>query len=773
MRTSAVTGSFLLKAFLIMIVTGVLIPHKSMSQGDEPRLRGALVSAAKSAKGVTLLLDRARNYYDSEWNYDNKAKVDSAYPYLLEAKRISAAIGNKRLHQQTLVQIGAYYFRCNQIAKADQSFQKAIQYEGNFRGTAIEAGHWYEWAERTPPLDSLLNKKLSRYRQSLRLYDNLKNTGRSIWIKQCIARTYLDQGMADAAEKLLRILISHREINPHTLSYVYDLLSTVESTRGNFNNAIKYALEALKKAVKTNDLFLQSKVYSRLGGFYNELGQPKLSIEYNYYAMDALKKIKEPNVHAKFYAYTLLRQIVGDLILRRQPQTALKFLIETNAQLFPKSAFASQYVAASLGDCYAALGRYKQAESQYLLAIQRAEKNGRYMDQQKEYLNLAQMAVKWKRYDKAYRYVRKYQMFPQDNKDAVDNKEIHKIHFKIDSAGHRFVDAIRHLQAYQYMNDSIFSEKKSRQINELQIQYETSQKQQNILLLKRKSRLQQQELEAEALTTSLVLTGLIVLSIISGLLYYAYREKKKSNAKLEQQKQIIHDKNRSLEQIVEEKEELLNEKGSLLNEKDWLLKEIHHRVKNNLQVIMSLLYSQSIHLTDESAKKAIKESHQRIYSIGLIHQKLYQFESMDVINMYNYIDELIRYISNSLDIANSRVQVSVDVSPIQMFVTQAMPLGLIINEAVTNAVKYAYPDAQGGVIEIMLREKEDTYELVIKDFGVGISDESVEQSNSLGMTLMKGMTDQLDGSLSIESNAGTTISVAFKKEKGTSVSKIQ
>jgi two-component sensor histidine kinase len=200
-------------------------------------------------------------------------------------------------------------------------------------------------------------------------------------------------------------------------------------------------------------------------------------------------------------------------------------------------------------------------------------------------------------------------------------------------------------------------------------------------------------------------------------------------------------------------------------DKERLLKEIHHRVKNNLQVVMSLLDSQADSLQDKAALSAIQESQHRVQAMALIHQKLYQSESVARIPMTEYIEEVVAYLSDSYSLYQP-IRFDVEVEDIELDVTLAVPLGLIINEAITNAFKYAFPQGRAGTITVHLKRIEEaSYALVIADDGVGLpANYDPSRSRSLGMTLIHGFSRQLGAKLTITSSSGMCISLKFKEE---------
>jgi two-component sensor histidine kinase len=259
-----------------------------------------------------------------------------------------------------------------------------------------------------------------------------------------------------------------------------------------------------------------------------------------------------------------------------------------------------------------------------------------------------------------------------------------------------------------------------------------------------------------------VASALLVVLLL--VIFSRYRVKQKANRALEEKQEEINQQNQVLERMVEEEKKITGEKDKLLQEKDWLMREINHRVKNNLQVVMSLLHTQTAYLKDEAALSAIQESEHRIHAISLIHRKLYQSDrQLTVIDMGLYIKEVTEYLSDGLD-DRHRIVFGLFVDPIELDVVQAVPTGLIINEAVTNSVKYAFPDGRKGQINIyMFRSDSGEIELHIVDNGVGLPEGfDWEHTESLGMSLMRGLTRQLDGRFEVLGSDGLTIRVVFR-----------
>jgi two-component sensor histidine kinase len=208
---------------------------------------------------------------------------------------------------------------------------------------------------------------------------------------------------------------------------------------------------------------------------------------------------------------------------------------------------------------------------------------------------------------------------------------------------------------------------------------------------------------------------------------------------------------------------LITEKDALLKEKEILVKEVHHRVKNNLQIVMSLLQRQSLFIANEEALMAIRNSEHRLYSIALIHQKLYQSENYTLVHMFEYINELIGYLQESFDL-NGRIIFDKFVDKSDMNINIAVPLGLILNEAITNSIKYAFQDEKTARIKIIFQEISDNnYLLQISDNGSGLPNGfDHNQTDSMGFNLMRGLSKQIGGKLVVENSSGVTISIQFQ-----------
>ncbi len=209
-----------------------------------------------------------------------------------------------------------------------------------------------------------------------------------------------------------------------------------------------------------------------------------------------------------------------------------------------------------------------------------------------------------------------------------------------------------------------------------------------------------------------------------------------------------------------------------LSEKEALLKEIHHRVKNNLQIVSSLLYLQEDAIQDPTGLEILRESQNRVKSMALIHEQLYGTDNLAKIDFGRYLYSLTANLLDAYGIDPVRLRLNIEAAGIALGVDLAAPCGLIVNELVSNAIKHAFPQDRGGTIEIIIRKlNAGQMELVVADDGVGLNTQSPgPDSTSLGLRLIDTLTTQLDGTLSVETENGTRfiiiINIPEANEKG-------
>jgi PAS domain S-box-containing protein len=204
---------------------------------------------------------------------------------------------------------------------------------------------------------------------------------------------------------------------------------------------------------------------------------------------------------------------------------------------------------------------------------------------------------------------------------------------------------------------------------------------------------------------------------------------------------------------------------SSLHEKEMLLKEIHHRVKNNLMVISSLLSLQSRYIKDEESKNIFKESQNRARSMALIHELLYHSNDLKRIDFGYYIRTLTNELFRMYVTDQSLIKLNMNVEEVMVDINTAIPLGLIVNELVSNSMKHAFPNDKSGEINIEFRSNKDIYTMIVADNGVGFpEDYDIENTDTLGLRIVNSLTEQIEGKITIERVNGTKFTIVFREE---------
>jgi two-component sensor histidine kinase len=202
-----------------------------------------------------------------------------------------------------------------------------------------------------------------------------------------------------------------------------------------------------------------------------------------------------------------------------------------------------------------------------------------------------------------------------------------------------------------------------------------------------------------------------------------------------------------------------------LREKEVLLQEIHHRVKNNLQVICSLLDLQSQQIEEPSMLEVFRESQNRVKSMALVHEKLYQSKDFARINFAEYTQSLTNYLFKAYDFNIGNINLTLEIDEITLTIDTALSCGLIINELVSNALKYAFPNNRSGEISVSLRSSLDKhFILIVKDNGVGFPpDWDLKSANSLGIELVNVLVQQLQGTIELDRSTGSKFQISFSE----------
>jgi two-component sensor histidine kinase len=533
-------------------------------------------------------------------------------------------------------------------------------------------------------------------------------------------------------------------------------LSEVHSELGNFGKGLQYAHQALEEARRVGDTAMAMYgIYSRIGTALLKSGRSDSAIQAYQQAFFIARRNQDAGS-----VFESACQLSSAFINNGDHQKALQLL----ENLIYDDMFTAhqnlELVVFALGACNQS-NQLRKARKYYGTLYNAIQKDPGGGLARKAYFELIKFKLLTREFWGARQLIDQCELIYRNENMYEQLAQSYLLRFVVDTAEHRLPQAIFSYKKFREISDSVSLMNSERNVANLEKQFAAEvalrdeYNAQNVEFLLTKGKIQEAELKRTKSKTYILLAGSLIMCLFLLIGLIAYRLRQKNNRLLEKQKQAIGDQNRILKQLVEQQQELIKEK-------DWLVKEVHHRVKNNLQLIVNLLNIQSKYLSDESALSAIRNSQNRVRAMSFVHQRLYEVDTFTHINIADYVDELIRYLKEALAPASS-IRFIVDILPFQMSIIQAVPIGLILNEAVTNAIKYAFHSGEPGIIEVSLSESgPDRYILRIKDNGIGMPpDLDWQKSKSLGFTIMQTMAEQISANFKVYGKAGVELRIEF------------
>ena len=467
--------------------------------------------------------------------------------------------------------------------------------------------------------------------------------------------------------------------------------------------------------------------YSDLSNLFWKQGKYDDGVEYGRKSLELFEKrgIKDLD-----YDFTL--HVLGNNLMELQKYDEALFYFQQSTQIGEKYGFynnlSDTYIAKT--DLYTRIRDFKNAERTGKEALKYAELLENDFMVMRSLLSLGKLKNEEKKFDEAIAYLQ--QCLRSVDDDFGDRYYLSLTYLELSKAFeaiNRVNDSFEAYKKYHELTRQVFNADADQRMALMQTQMEVSQKESTISLQEEKLK-QQYFLQIFILT----LAGLMVLFLF--FIYRVFLRKKKYS--------------------------LLLEKQNL--EKAFLLKEIHHRVKNNLQTISSLLSLQTAEIENDEIQSIMLESQNRVHSMGMIHQNLYQGENLAAIEMKQYFINLGGFIIDAYD-ATERIALDCNMEGLELDVDRAIPIGLIVNELITNSLKYAFPNSKEGKISISLKETGSHLVLKVSDDGIGIGSNPKIQGSGFGSQLISLLTKQLDGKMTLITTKGTEVFIEFQIRK--------
>lgn len=543
---------------------------------------------------------------------------------------------------------------------------------------------------------------LGDYEKSLRETNELYNSLAEYPLKtQMLILDLMDTNYSklDLYERQFEIRSKKRELGLSDNIKFYDIYSNL----GQYNKAMKDYISEQKNLVSEDDFFAKA-VYNNDVGNYLRLDKSvptalsyfkKANAFMEVYFNDILQERTEEEL---VQAYLLKAKIVGNIgkcyVLDKNYDRALGYFNESIeiVDKYNKGKFSSDYIENSLErvECYVQLNDFENA-TDYLSQIEKPRKIANIIKKNRLYAAY---------YDRTgdYRASTNYLKLNVRIRDSIDQKDSNIINQQLTTV----------------LNQNLENSKNMLEQQKLALE---------------KSRID--IIEKDRSFTTVFMSLIFTLLGLAGMVY-AYLKSIKSQRLIAEQKHIIE---------------------NALVEKDSLLKEIHHRVKNNLQMVSSLLSLQTKNTKSRAVIDALEEGKSRVKAMALIHQKLYQNDDLSVIEMQSYIESLISSVQSVYKKGGHNIQITVDAEGVELDIDRAIPFGLILNELVSNSFKYAFPTSDlNGKIYIHLRKlvgEQGFFEY--RDNGVGLPEDTEERtSSSMGIRLMNRLANQLQTNLNTD-----------------------
>ena len=571
------------------------------------------------------------------------------------------------------------------------------------------------------------------YRQALDLYDSCASEAKKLGAQEIygsilinIGRIYRVSGnLDDAMDEFLKVRDIAEEIDDNYLkAHAYHFIGMVYEDKQDFEPAIENLLKALPLFEKEQLVTQIPYLYISLGSACREIQNYREALEYLKQADKLLKEtndtwgLYEVNRHLGL-TYSELEQYDSAWVHHNQS-------LEFSRKIHERAGECNSLTY--LGDVLIMQGKYTEALEYLNNALNINAELGNQLVRTNLLYNIGKCQVHMGKVHAGLDNLEKGLSLADSLNLRYERMVLHNEISKAYTRLNNFSEALWHYQQYSNLNDSIYQEEANRNFIEMEKKYQSEKQKQEIGQLKLEKTEQDAAMKVQRYVRDFFILGFLFASIIGFLFYRSYRTRKRAD-----------------------------------QEKEALLKEIHHRVKNNLQIISSLLSIQTDNVTDTNVISAVRESQSRVKAMALIHQLLYQDKDLTQINFSTYLPQLLNAISSIFKKEGAEVISEIYAENISFDIDTAIPLGLIVTELAANAYKYAFNGGKDGKLSVRIsRQSDHQYLLAVTDNGPGLPDnKKIDELNSMGLRLVKILTNQLDGTFSYEYEHGSAFKILF------------
>lgn len=569
-----------------------------------------------------------------------------------------------------------------------------------------------------------LKRSLELTREGLELVRSAKN---ELWE----GRFQITEGaILLRMEKLDTALIilndAEHKVKKIDLPLLYTQLGYIYERRGNILMAADFAFKCKDIGEELNDNRAIAQAYSDLSNLYWKFSDFEKGLELSLRSVDYFEERGLKDMDYDFVLY-----VVGNNLLNLGEYEEAHFYFKQAISMGEQYGFYNNLsdVYISLVDLYTELGQFENAEQAGEEAVNYAKLIDNDFLLMRSWLAMGRLKLFQGKYKESIDLLNlSLEVATPDFGDKYFLSQLYRRLGRAYRESHNYKDAIEAFEVYDSLKKEVFDDNAKKRMSLLKYEFDLDDKESMILGM-------EERIKKQRSTQSLIIIIAGLLLILLLVLYVTYQNNKKKNSLLESQNE----------------------------EKEFLLKEIHHRVKNNLGIVSSLLELQAEKIKDPKIISAIEESRNRVYSMSMIHQKLYQGTNLSTIGMKDYLIDLSSHILDSYGM-DERVAYTYELEEMHLDVDAAIPIGLIVNELLTNSLKHAFPEGQKGVIQIICRHLTSNRILLeVSDNGIGLLefDKENDEGSGFGTQLIDLLIHQLDGSIMTMSGEGTTIRMEF------------
>lgn len=588
--------------------------------------------------------------------------------------------------------------------------------------TAGDSADNYAWAAMCATSEYHIQNGFGYARKAIELSRKSKDPVKQATAYFAISNLFFATDKTDSAKTYaLKCLEQYDFAGKKGVYYTYALNNIAGHYlgKGDAKQALHYAHLQLETAAEVKDSLSISNSYTMLSAIYDMMNNLDESIRYSKMALEMNERIG--NLFNRSVVLTNLAMLYNTAgrYTEALPYVHQAIYYSTKVDYAPRHQTMAYIMA---GECHNKMSNFDSALHYLSMAESLIENIDAPQDRIKLLMIYGSTFKELERYKEGIESLRRAMHIARDKKliklYSLSAKELSAI------AGLQqdYTTAYNALKEHKAIEDSLSSAEVQKTIAELKEKYESEKKDQRIAQQKQNNRL--------------LIGGLLIAAVLAGLILIQYLRQRTANATIQKQ----------------------SDKLTLL------MKELHHRVKNNLQIISSLLSLQSFRIKDEKASRAVREGQQRIEAMSLIHQRLYTRDNITEINIREYISDLVDSLQSAYGFGKDKINIRLDIADELMNVDQAIPLSLIVNELVTNAFKYAFEDNNSPELTITLKRNDGNIVLQVADNGKGVNiEEWTDKEGSFGKELIQTFVKQLNGYLDIAVDKGSqfTLSIPY------------